>query len=266
MKAFVIDVNHCNGCYSCQIACKDEHVGNDWSPIAAPQPNIGQFWGKIHEAFRGNIPHVIKTYMFVPCQHCKDAPCINACPIEGALYQRPDGLVIIDSEKCTGCKSCLAACPYSVIYFNNSLNIAQKCTGCAHLLEKNVSFGPRCVDACCFDTIKFGEESELDLDGTETLHSEYGLTTRVHYKNLPKKFVAGTVYDPNTKTIIEGASCTLTGSAGTFTATTDSFGDFWIKGLPDGQFTLTITSSGKTYTADVSTEEKDIGLGNIALV
>ena len=44
MKVFVIDVGRCNGCYSCQIACKDEHVGNDWTPYAKPQPDTGQFW------------------------------------------------------------------------------------------------------------------------------------------------------------------------------------------------------------------------------
>ena len=48
MKVFVIDVGICNGCYSCQIACKDEHVGNDWTPYAKPQPDTGQFWLK-HE-------------------------------------------------------------------------------------------------------------------------------------------------------------------------------------------------------------------------
>ena len=41
MKAFVIDVGRCNGCYSCQIVCKDEHVGNDWTPYAKPQPDTG---------------------------------------------------------------------------------------------------------------------------------------------------------------------------------------------------------------------------------
>ena len=43
-KVFVIDIAKCNGCHSCQFVCKDEHVGNDWTPIAKPQPEIGQFW------------------------------------------------------------------------------------------------------------------------------------------------------------------------------------------------------------------------------
>ena len=43
-KVMIIDITKCNGCYNCQVACKDEHVGNDWTPIAKPQPEIGQFW------------------------------------------------------------------------------------------------------------------------------------------------------------------------------------------------------------------------------
>ena len=49
MKAVVIDIHKCNGCYNCQVACKDEHVGNDWAPYARPQPEIGQFWCKVKE-------------------------------------------------------------------------------------------------------------------------------------------------------------------------------------------------------------------------
>ena len=55
MKAFVIDLSICNGCYCCQIACKDEHVGNDWTPYAKPQPDTGQFW--ISGSFREPVDH-----------------------------------------------------------------------------------------------------------------------------------------------------------------------------------------------------------------
>ena len=76
-----------------------------------------------------------------------------------AIYKREDGLVIIDPVKCTGCKNCVDACPYGVIYFNDGLNIAQKCTGCAHLLDSGWK-EPRCVDACPTLALKFMEESE----------------------------------------------------------------------------------------------------------
>ncbi len=107
MKVFVIDVNLCVGCYACQFVCKDEHVGNDWSPIAKPQPDTGQFWMRLDEYICGTVPKVKMHYIPNPCMHCDEPPCIPPCPIEGAIYKREDGLVIIDSVKCTGCRSAL---------------------------------------------------------------------------------------------------------------------------------------------------------------
>jgi len=54
VKVFIVDVSRCIGCYACQISCKDEHCANDWMPYAKPQPDIGQFWGKVNEYVRGN--------------------------------------------------------------------------------------------------------------------------------------------------------------------------------------------------------------------
>jgi len=265
MKAFVIDVTACNGCYCCQIACKDEHCGNDWTPYAKPQPDWGQFWGKLNYYERGQVPQVKISHVFVPCQHCEDAPCIDACPVEGTIYTRVDGLVIIDPKKCTGCQNCIDACPYGCIFYNANLNLAQKCTGCAHLVDRGVVFAPRCADACCHEAIKFGEESELDISGTETLNPEYGLKPRVHYIGLPKRFIAGTVYTPSDDEVVIGATCTLTGDGGPYTETTDAFGDFWFEGLAAKDFSLKIEKDGKTKTMSVSTVEKDIGLGDIEL-
>jgi len=269
MKAFVIDVSECSGCYQCQIACKDEHCGNDWTPYTKPQPETGHFWGKVNYYERGRTPHVRVSHVFVPCQHCVDAPCIKECPIEGAIYERNDGLVIIDPKKCTGCQLCINACPYGCVFYNAQLQLAQKCTGCAHLVDREYPIKvPRCVDACPHQetgALKFGEESELDLSGTETLHPEYGLTTRVHYKNLPKRFIGGTVYTPSDKEVAIGATCTLTGDGGPYTTTTDDFGDFWFDGLPAAEFTLEIENGGKVATMSVSTVEEDVGLEDIAL-
>ena len=80
MKVFVIDVAKCSGCYNCQIACKDEHAGNDWSPYALPQPDTGQFWCKVDEEVCGKVPHVRVNYLPRLCNHCDEAPCRAASP------------------------------------------------------------------------------------------------------------------------------------------------------------------------------------------
>jgi Fe-S-cluster-containing dehydrogenase component len=264
MKAFVVDLVKCVGCYGCQIGCKDEHVGNDWSPYAKPEPERGSFWIKVLQKERGQRPHVKVTYTPLLCQHCDNAPCIKAAP--DAVYKRDDGLVIIDPQKAKGNEKLTKSCPYHVIYWNEELALPQKCTGCAHLLDGDHPITiPRCVDNCQTGAIIFGEEDELDLDGAEIFHPEYGTRPRVYYRNLPKKFVAGTVYDPTIKEVVIGATVTLAGSDGTFVATTDNYGDFWLNGLPDADFTLTIKGDGKTKSIPISTREKDIGLKDIPL-
>ena len=173
-KVLLIDITRCNGCYSCQLSCKDEHVGNDWMPYAKPQPNTGHFWYKITETVQGSVPKVRVHYMHDICQHCDDAPCIKSCKTN-AIYKRDDGIVIIDPEKCRGTRSCIDACPYNAIYFNAGLNIAQKCTMCGHLLDEEGWPEPRCLQSCPTDALIFGEEEELKdrLGDFEQLHPEY---------------------------------------------------------------------------------------------
>jgi len=268
VKVFTFDSSICNGCYNCQIACKDEHVANDWTPYAKPQPETGQFWLKLTEKVRGQVPRVKVAYTAVMCQHCDNAPCLEACKPQ-AIYKRKDGLVIIDPVKCTGCKNCVDSCPYGAIYFSKDLNIAQKCTGCAHLIDSGWK-EPRCVDACPTLAIKFVEETEAKdfIKKAEFLKPERkdADKPRVYYKDLPKRFVAGTVYDPEEKEVIIGAAVTLVDSASkkSYTAKTDSYGDFEFEKLPVSKFVLTIEKGKKSKEIKVATQE-DISLGDIPL-
>jgi tetrathionate reductase subunit B len=269
MKVFVIDVSLCNGCYSCQIACKDEHVGNDWTPIAKPQPDTGQFWLYLAEHIRGTVPKVKMHYVPKLCMHCAEAPCIPACPIPDTIYRRDDGLIIIDPLKCTGCKLCVDACPYDAIFFNEDLNLAQKCTGCAHLLDGGEWTVPRCVDSCPTLAIRFGEEEEFadEIARAEVLLPEEGAKPRVYYLNMPKQFVGGTLYDPEEEEIVEGATLTLKAADGaTQTTQSDDFGDFWFEGLPQAVYSLEIAADGfKSQTLkDIDTTES-VNLGDIPL-
>jgi tetrathionate reductase subunit B len=271
-KVFVIDVARCNGCHNCQIVCKDEHVANDWTPIAKPQPEIGQFWLEVTERVRGTVPKVKVAYRPNLCMHCDQAPCMEACPVDGAIYKREDGLVIVDPVKCTGCRLCVDACPFEgVIYFNEDLNIAQKCTGCAHLLDDGWT-EPRCADACPTLCLKLIDEEEakplLEQAGVWKPELKDKVQPRVYYLNLPKKFIAGTVYDPEEEEVVIGADVTVTAASDGAkpSAQTDSYGDFWVEGLNDDIWEVTIEHNGKVKSVSgVSTVEADVNLGDIAL-
>jgi tetrathionate reductase subunit B len=271
-KVMIIDLALCNGCHNCQVACKDEHCANDWSPIARPQPDTGQFWNKVVHLERGSFPKVQVTYHHTICQHCEDAPCLAACP-SNAIYRRDDGIVIIDPGKCCGNKMCIAACPYEgVIFFNEHLNMAQKCTFCAHLLDRGWA-EPRCSDACPTGAFTFGDDSDpataAKMAAAELLKPELATRPRVYYLNLPKRWIAGAVYDPAADEVTKGATVTATNAAtgASVTTATDHFGDFWLKDLAEGSYTLVVEKDGygPERIGPVDVAETDRNLGDIAL-
>lgn len=256
MKVFVVDISRCNGCYNCQIACKDEHCGNDWSPYAKPQPDIGQFWCKLNEKVHCTGDLARMTYTPVMCQHCEDAPCMAAAP--GAVYRREDGLVVIDPEKAKGIKAIAEACPYGAVFYNEELDLCQKCTGCAHLLDNGWQV-PRCVDACPTDAIRFGDAEDFaeELANSEYLEPLTGsagsLKPIVHYLNLPKRYVGGTFVDFEADEVVIGAKARLLNAEGDVVAEcdTDDFGDFIFKQVRPGRYTVVVGGGGY---ADVARE------------
>ena len=257
MRVFVLDLSMCNGCYNCQLACKDEHVGNDWLPYALSQPDTGQFWMKVNQKDMGQVPKVKVAYVPTPCMHCDDSPCIKAAT-NGAVYKRSDGLVIIDPVLSVGQKQLVAACPYGAIYYNETLNIPQKCTGCAHLLDTASSSSdpglqvPRCVDACPTECLQLLDDTDPATQAliaqAEVLNPEYGTKPRVYYLNLPQPFIAGSVYDPEADECLEGATVVATDveSGQTYAATSDNYGDFWLNGVV-GNRTYNVTMSMTGY-------------------
>ncbi len=265
-KAFVFDIAKCSGCYCCQLSCKDEHCGNDWTPYARPQPDIGQFWIKVKDYENGSAPKVKVHYIPEMCNHCARPACVAAAK-DGAVYQRDDGLVIIDPEKSVGQKQIAEACPYGAIYWNEELNIPQKCTGCAHLLDNGYA-KPRCVENCPTEALVFGDEDDLQdlIVGATVMQPETGLGPRVYYRNIPGQFIAGTVYDPETKEVIIGARCRAITGGKLIIVNTDEYGDFWFKDLAVGVYDVYIEAKGyktRAFTGLHTTE--CINLGDIAM-
>ncbi len=268
----VIDVKKCVGCYNCFLTCRDEFAGNDHPGYVAAQPMSGMDWTRLLEIERGQYPHVKVAYVPVQCNHCDAASCLKLDQT-GAVYRRPDGIVMIDPEKAKGNKGLVNLCPYRQIQWNEEAQVAQKCIMCAHLLDKGEP-EPRCVESCPSGARVFGDlddpESEVSklvaAGATEVMHPEYGLKEKLTYRNLPQKFVAGTVVLGDVDEVAVGAEVTLAGGGTTWTAKTNGFGDFEFEGLPVNEsFTVTIAAPGyKAATCEAKTS-KDVYLGEIAL-
>jgi tetrathionate reductase subunit B len=268
-KALVIDVTKCTACFNCFIACKDEFAGQSWPPFSAAQPDTGQAWIYVKEIERGQFPHVKSTFVPQPCMLCQDPLCIKAAK-DQAVYKRDDGIVIIDPVKSKGQKKVTQACPYHRIYWNEELQIPQKCDFCVHLLEKGWQ-EPRCVEACPARVFTFGDMDDLKdlIAKAEPLHPEYKTRPAVYYIGLPKSFISGSIYCADSKDCLEDVEVRLSDlDAGSTLATkTNNFGDFEFEGIESGKrYRLELNKTGylSVTLSDISLP-KSLHLGNIYL-
>ena len=271
----VIDVALCHDCNNCFMACKDEHVGNDWPGYTAPQPRHGHRWINIERRERGVYARNDVAYLPVPCQHCQVAHCQQAVP--EAVTIRPDGIVMIDAEKAKGNEALVASCPFGAIYWNDELNVSQKCTMCAHLLDsKDWKPGlPRCVHSCPTGAQTFYEmepeefEKFAKAEGLEGYRSdELKNFPQVRYKNLfkyTKNFItAGVLVNGD---CFENATVTLKNKSGVLaTQKTNFFGEFKFDALENGEYTVDVDAAGQktSCVAVVNNDSKNLGFIKLA--
>jgi Fe-S-cluster-containing dehydrogenase component len=271
--SLLIDVTKCSGCHNCFLACRDEYFGNDYPGYSAAQPLEGQYWMQVKEVERGTWPKPKLDYIPLPCQHCETAPCIDAAA-DGAVYRRKDGVIIIDPQKAKGQKDIVNSCPYRVIWWNSELQLPQKCTMCAHMLDAGESI-PRCVEACPTGALLFGDlddpKSEISKAmaalKTEDYHPEYKTAPLVKYVGIPKRFVVGEVVRKDqTGECAQGAIVKLEGDGVKLETQSDSYGDFEFEGLErNKQLKLRVDLKGyASMIIDVDTS-KDVDLGPIVL-
>lgn len=151
---FVIDIDRCWGCRTCETACGIE---NSTSP---PLSGISVL---SHEFKNGS--ETGRHYLPVVCQQCESAECILACPAE-ALSRNPDGTISVVSGNCIGCGKCEKACPFGAITLDRELNVAVKCDMC--LDRRNVGGNPSCVHHCIGGALAIMDEAELPSLERET--------------------------------------------------------------------------------------------------
>ena len=175
----VVDLAACDGCGKCSQACAKSHF------VPADREYLRIF--KMQDS-QGTAPYWFPR----PCFHCDNPPCTRVCPV-GATFKRQDGIVLIDNERCIGCRFCMAACPYSVGVFNwtrpdnppaavargyspewgypRRVGTAEKCDFCADMAKTGQL--PHCVSTCAMEALWFGDENE------DAVTSSKGTTMRL---------------------------------------------------------------------------------------
>ncbi len=171
---FVIDNRMCIGCHACTVACKSEHD----IPIGVNRTHV-----KYIE--KGEFPQSTREFSVHRCNHCMDAPCVEICPTT-ALYNRSDGIVDFDNERCIGCKSCMQACPYDALYIDPDTHTAAKCNYCAHRLDGG--YEPACVIVCPVEAIISGDLSDPKSKISQLVSNEKVMTRK------PEKMTSPNLY------------------------------------------------------------------------
>ena len=169
----VMDTRLCVGCSACVLACKSENNVPD---------GFCRDW--IVEEVRGAFPDLSMEIRSERCNQCSHPPCVGACPT-GASHVNEGGIVLVSYNKCTGCKACVAACPYDA-RFVHPAGYVDKCTFCLHRVQDGKD--PACTDVCPTRALTFG-----DLNDPESKVSRL-LRTRDYKVNNPETGCEPNVY------------------------------------------------------------------------
>ncbi|RMG44581.1 MAG: 4Fe-4S dicluster domain-containing protein [Acidobacteria bacterium] len=184
----VIDLDRCNGCQACEVACRTENNIAVGGPERAREDRTIS-WIQVRSEVEGEWPDVRSRFIPVLCMHCDRPPCVTVCPTH-ATQKSADGLIGQIYPRCIGCRYCANACPYTIKSFNwfapeyppetlDGLNpdvsirpagVIEKCTFCYHRLQKakdqaraegrplrEGDYVPACVESCPTEAMVFGD-------------------------------------------------------------------------------------------------------------
>ena len=197
----VIDLKRCYGCYACVMACK---VKNHTPP--------GVFWARVLKGESGSYPNTVRQALPVLCNQCEEPSCQEVCPT-GATMTLENGIVIVDKDKCMGCKYCMMACPYGARYSvekwesyfpdglplspyeefakrywedHSGVGVATKCDFCRDRLAEGKL--PACVDACPANARIFGDLDDPESEVSILLRTHRGTQLNPELGNNPKVY------------------------------------------------------------------------------
>lgn len=199
--ALVIDLNVCVGCHACVTSCKQWNTSGSAGPLFDDNPftkdPTGTFFNRVQTYEIGEFPNTETLHFPKSCLHCEDAPCVPVCPT-GASYKRDeDGIVLVDYDKCIGCKYCSWSCPYGAREFDEQQKVMKKCTLCVdRIYDESLPESdrkPACVLACPTSARTFGDvhddqsavSQQIREHGGYQLMPEWGTKPSNHY--LPRR-------------------------------------------------------------------------------
>ena len=191
----VIDLRRCIGCDTCTIACK-----------ATNATSRGIMWNRVLKYETGKYPNSQLNFLPITCMHCEEPECEKVCPT-GATTKRDDGIVVVDSDKCVGCRYCMVACPYAIRYFfdelqtyypdhitpyeeigykKHKLGTVQKCDFCLERVEQGLQ--PACVAACPANARFFGDLDDSDSEVSKLIKERKGFVLNPELGTKPSVY------------------------------------------------------------------------------
>lgn len=173
-NCIVVNLDRCTGCFGCEVACKMENgvaLGERWSKVFTVGP-VGEY------------PDMTRYALPTMCQQCENAPCVSVCPT-GASYRDGNNVVLVDKEKCIGCKYCMAACPYQARIVQESTGVVEKCRFCWENGEPGNP--PACVGTCISGARVFGDLDDPESDISKAI-------AQYHAQPLASNLTASKIY------------------------------------------------------------------------
>ena len=214
----VIDLERCIGCRTCAVVCKEHNAqppGTWWNRVFTPG-------SEFHEAAVGKDGKLQMNFLPVSCQMCENPPCQKVCPA-GATYTDERGVVLVDYERCIGCRYCLASCPYGVRQFNwedpkkakarvgyqagyhygypddvrdkngrlvytpdRPIGVAEKCTFCVEYTTKGEQ--PACVRSCPGKARRFGDLDDPNSEVSRLVRTRAAFRLKEELGTRPKVY------------------------------------------------------------------------------
>ncbi|MEM6896747.1 MAG: 4Fe-4S dicluster domain-containing protein [Pseudomonadota bacterium] len=249
----------CSSCNNCVLVTNDEYVGNAFPGYSAPKPAAGTPWMEKKRVERGNDTMIDVAHYIDTCMMCRDPVCVNK-KTEGVVYQRDDGIVIIDPDKAKGRKDIVGMCPHGHIHWNEELELPQKWTWDAHLLDDGWK-APRAASVCPTGGLVAVKATDEEMDARvasgELTMRDPVRGSRLYdkgFERITKHFLGASIVTTvdGVEDCAEGTPVALKQDGAVIAqAEADEYGEFRFDGL-DGE--------GAVYTLEIAGVSRDITL------